>query len=157
VTGVLPSPCSPAPDIACRVAAGAQESAEHARIRRAVFVDEQQLFTNDRDAHDQDEATVYLLGLVNGQPAGAVRLYPFDAEDVWKGDRLAVLPQYRRSRIGGPLVRLAVATAKARGASRMVAQVQAANTAFFLSLGWRADGEPYDYLGLPHQPMWIAC
>lgn len=154
---VLPSRCSPSDTLRCRPVDGAAELAEHHRIRRAVFVTEQGLFApDDLDTHDTASTTVHVLGLVDGIPAGTVRLYPLDpAGDVWKGDRLAVLPPHRRSGIGGPLVRLAVDTAAARGGLRMDATVQAVNTAFFLSLGWSRDGDVVDHLGLPHQPMWI--
>lgn len=133
---------------------GAAELAAHHAIRRAVFVTEQALFTDDRDDRDDDPATVHLLGFVAGRPVGAVRLYPL-GRGTWKGDRLAVLPAQRRSGIGGPLVSLAVSSAGQRGGSHMVASVQAVNTAFFVSLGWAPVGGPFDLLGLPHQQMTI--
>jgi putative N-acetyltransferase (TIGR04045 family) len=128
----------------------------HHQIRRHVFVEEQRLFPDDdRDVHDDDPATVHVLGLVGGQPAGTVRLYPL-SDERWKGDRLAVLAEHRRSGIGAPLVRLAVAIAAERGGGRMDAAVQAVNTDFFVGLGWTPVGEPVDYLGVPHQSMTIA-
>lgn len=162
MTDVLPSRCSSAPEapsLRCRPVRGAAELAAHHAIRRAVFVTEQALFTDDRDDRDDDPATVHLLGFVAGRPAGAVRLYPLGRDPLgrgtWKGDRLAVLPAHRRSGIGGPLVSLAVSSAGQRGGSRMVASVQAVNTAFFVSLGWAPVGGPFDLLGLPHQQMTI--
>jgi len=156
VTVVQPSRCSPAEALRCRPVDGAAELAEHHRIRQAVFVVEQGLFPlDDRDAHDDDPATVHVLGLVAHRPAGTVRLYPLGA-GVWKGDRLAVLRQHRRSGIGGPLVRLAVAISGARGGTRMDALVQAVNTAFFLDLGWSCAGAAVEHLGVRHQPMSIA-
>jgi putative N-acetyltransferase (TIGR04045 family) len=150
----------------CRSVEGPAELALHHRIRRLVFVEEQGLFDrDDRDERDDDPRTVHVLGLVDGLPAGTVRLYPLEPPGpvghprdggLWKGDRLAVLPDQRRSGIGGPLVRFAVATATATGGSRMDATVQAGNTTFFLGLGWTAVGGPYDHLGVPHQSMTIA-
>ncbi len=162
MTDVLPSPCSSAPEAAsllCRPVRGAAELAAHHRIRRAVFVTEQALFTDDRDDHDEDPATVHLLGFVDGRPAGTVRLYPLGQDPLphrtWKGDRLAVVPAHRRSGIGGPLVQLAVSSAGRLGGSQMLASVQAVNTAFFVSLGWTPVGGLFDLLGLPHQQMTI--
>ena len=167
MTVVLPSRCSSAPEapwLQCRPVRGAAELAAHHAIRRAVFVTEQALFTDDRDDRDDDPATVHLLGFVSGRPAGTVRLYPLGRDPLgrdplgrgtWKGDRLAVLPAHRRSGIGGPLVGLAVSSAGQRGGSHMVASVQAVNTAFFVSLGWAPVGGPFDLLGLPHQQMTI--
>lgn len=156
VTGVRPCLSSSIEQgLTCRPVAGPLELAAHHEIRRAVFVTEQGLFPlDDRDGHDDDPATLHVLGLVRGRPAGTVRLYRLHGE-VWKGDRLAVLPEHRRSRIGGPLVRLAVALAGERGGTAMEAQIQAPNVRFFVQLGWSPDGDPADHLGVPHQRMTI--
>jgi putative N-acetyltransferase (TIGR04045 family) len=157
VTDVHLSRSSPTTEgtLACRPVRGPVELAAHHEIRRAVFVAEQGLFpADDRDEHDGDPATVHVLGLVHGAPAGTVRLYPL-SDMLWKGDRLAVLPQHRRSHIGGPLVQLAVALAGDRGGSRMDALVQAPNVRFFVHLGWSPVGEPADHLGVLHQRMTI--
>ncbi len=156
-----PSEAAPAGRTAalrCRPVRDADERASHHLIRREVFVTEQRLFTgDDRDAHDDASDTLHVIGLVGGAAAGTVRLYPLDGVGrVWKGDRLAVLPQHRRSGIGGPLVRLAVLLAMQQGGGRMKASVQAVNTGFFLELGWSCDGTVDDHLGVPHQPMSIA-
>ena len=164
MTDVLSSPCSstsePAPGTArtvCRPVRDAAELAQHLRVRHDVFVREQGLFADDdADEHDHDPSTVHVLALVDGRPSGSVRLYPLPEPGLWKGDRLAVLPEHRRSRLGGPLVRLAVALAGARGGARMVAHVQAPNTRFFVALGWAPVGAPFDLLGVPHQQMSIA-
>ena len=163
MTHVVRSRCSSGPDsspatgsgvTSCRPVAGRHELAEHHRIRRSVFVTEQRLFDDDRDVYDGAAGTVHVLGLVDGVPAGAVRLYPLGSDGIWKGDRLAVLREHRHSGIGAPLVRYAVATAAALGGTRMLAQVQARNTTFFLRLGWSTTGAPADHLGVPHQ--WMA-
>jgi putative N-acetyltransferase (TIGR04045 family) len=151
----LLEPSAASPANGCRPVRDAAELAEHLRIRRAVFVLEQGLFDDsDRDEHDDDAATVHVLGFVDGLPAGTVRLYPLH-DALWHGDRLAVLPEARRSRIGGRLVRLAVATAGQRGGSRMQARVQLPNVRFFVHLGWTPVAPPADHLGVPHQSMTI--
>jgi putative N-acetyltransferase (TIGR04045 family) len=119
-----------------------------------VFVSEQGLFAgSDRDQHDDAPATVHVLGLVDGEPAGTVRLYPL-AGTLWHGDRLAVLPEFRRSRIGAQLVRLAVSLAGELGGTRMRARVQLPNVHFFEYLGWTPTAPPADHLGVAHQ--WMA-
>jgi putative N-acetyltransferase (TIGR04045 family) len=150
-------PAPAAAGLGCRLARDAEELAAHFAVRRAIFVEAQRLFErDDRDAHDDDPATLHAVGLAGGDVAGAVRLYPLDAAGRWKGDRLAVLPGSRQHRLGAELVRFAVATAGARGGDVMEAQIQLANVAFFLRLGWRADGAVADMLGVPHQPMAIG-
>ena len=139
----------------CRLAAGAAELEAHFAVRRAIFVEAQALFDDDRDAHDLEPATLHVVAEVGGEILGAVRLYPLSG-GVWKGDRLAVLPSARAHRLGALLVRYAVRSAGERGGSRMVAQVQVANVRFFERLGWARDGAAGPYRGVMHQPMAIA-
>jgi putative N-acetyltransferase (TIGR04045 family) len=150
---------SSAPEVerlVCRRVDGPAERAVHHRIRHEVFVVEQHLFPlDDHDDHDADPATIHVLGFDEGDPAGTVRLYPLGG-GTWKGDRLAVLADHRRSGLGAPLVRHAVATAGRLGGSRMLAQIQPANVRFFQALGWTPVGEPAIYVGQLHQQMSIA-
>lgn len=143
-------------EVVCRATVGPEEFRAHLAVRHAVFVTEQGIFDDsDLDAHDADERTVWLLGLVDGVPAGAVRLWPHD-DAHWQGDRLAVLPDYRHVGLGRPLVRLAVRTAAERGGEVMTAHIQLPNVRFFHALGWSAHGGPEDYLGVAHQHMSIG-
>lgn len=139
----------------CRVVTGAADLGVHRWIRHAVFVREQSIFAeSDADDHDGDPGTLCVLGLVDGVPAGTVRLFPLDATgQLWQGDRLAVLPEYRAAGIGAPLVRFAVATAGELGGTRMIAHIQLANERFFVHLGWSRRSDPEDYLGRPHLLM----
>ena len=133
-----------------RLAANAVELAGHFAVRRAVFVEQQRLFEDDRDAHDAD--ALHAVAVADGAVIGAVRLYVLEGT-LWKGDRLAVLPGHRA---GAELVNFAVRTAGERGGTRMVAQVQVPNVRFFERLGWECDGEAAVYRGVMHQPMAIA-
>ena len=145
----------PKPEVLVRLCRSARQRAAHFAVRRAVFVDEQEMFAaDDRDERDVRITTLHAIGIAGGRVAGAVRLYPLREE--WKGDRLAVLPEARHGALGARLVRFAVATAGARGGGRMVAMIQLPNVAFFESLGWSRDGAAVAFHGRPHQPMAIA-
>ena len=148
----------------CRAVSTPEELAAHFRIRHQVFVVEQGLFPTkpgadggrDRDVHDDDPATVHVVGLWDGVACGTVRLYPVpEVPGRWKGDRLAVLDGHRHHGLGAPLVRFAVATAAACGGREMEAYVQPANVTFFRWLGWRPAGGLVTYAGIPHQRMLI--
>jgi predicted GNAT family N-acyltransferase len=162
--------------LACRAVAGPEDLAAHFRIRHQVFVVEQGLFQSaddgdrarasggwdradggwDRDVHDDDPATVHVIGLFDGVPCGTVRLYPVpETPGRWKGDRLAVLDGHRHHGLGAPLVRFAVATAGVRGGREMEAYIQPANVTFFEWLGWRPVDGLVTYAGIPHQQMVI--
>lgn len=141
---------------ACRLADRPDELAAHFAVRQRVFVVDQALFVvTDKDERDWSHGTLHAIALADGRVAGAVRLYPVDADGLWKGDRLAVLPEARVRRLGALLVRFAVATAGERGGHTMVAQIQLPNVRFFEHLGWHADGPPAPYHAVMHQPMAI--
>lgn len=144
--------------IVCAPARSAETLAQHRAIRHEVFVVEQGLFSgSDLDEHDLDASTVCLLGYCDGVAAGSVRLFEVDhVTGLWQGDRLAVLPRFRASGIGAPLVRCAVATAGAYGGRAMVAHIQLPNVRFFTRLGWSPSGETEIYVGRPHQQMQIG-
>jgi|TARA_B110000483_G_scaffold164841_1_gene195085 putative N-acetyltransferase (TIGR04045 family) len=110
----------------------------------------------DVDRWDDDCDTIHVVAAHGSEIAGTVRVYPLDDYGRWKGDRLAVLPAHRASLVGMRLVRFAVATAAAAGGLVMEASVQLPNVTFFERLGWRCDGEPTSYYGLPHQSMTIT-
>jgi putative N-acetyltransferase (TIGR04045 family) len=143
--------------IECRLAASEHELEAHFELRRAVFVSEQDLFAlDDRDERDEEQTTLHALGLIDGEPCGAVRLYPLErTRRQWKGDRLAVLPELRTHHLGAELVRFAVSTAGRLGGDRMVAHVQVPNVRFFEHLGWTVDGNPAPFHGVDHQLMSI--
>ena len=140
----------------CQVTGSEEELALYRRIRHEVFVVEQGLFAgSDGDEHDEHADTVHALGICGAIVAGTVRFYPLAEPGLWKGDRLAVLPQFRNHGLGGPLVRFAVRTAGERGGERMIAFIQPQNVPVFEHLGWGRVGVPVDYVGRPHQKMMI--
>jgi putative N-acetyltransferase (TIGR04045 family) len=158
VTGVSSrSSIAPSAPTACHLACAEGELEAHFELRRRVFVEEQRLFLlDDRDERDGQPGTLHGIGLVDGEPRGAVRLYPLDpAAQQWKGDRLAVLPEHRANHLGAELVRFAVETAGWLGGRRMIADVQLPNVRFFEHLGWRVKGVPAEVHGVQHQLMSI--
>lgn len=140
----------------CRIAATPEELAIHMQIRHEIFVKEQAFFERtDHDRYDDERSTVHVLGLHGAVAGGAVRLYPLDGSGLWKGDRLAVLSEFRNLLMGAVLVRFAVRTAGERGGDLMIAHVQPQNVRFFRHLGWRPEGELVEFHGHPHQKMAI--
>jgi putative N-acetyltransferase (TIGR04045 family) len=137
-----------------RIARSEEELAAHHAVRTAVFVDEQRIF-EDTDLDHWDASALRVIAERERRVVGAVRLYPLDDFGLWKGDRLAVLPE-ARLRVGAELVRFAVRTAGARGGQLMLANVQAANVVFFERLGWSRLGAEEPYRGIPHQRMSIG-
>jgi putative N-acetyltransferase (TIGR04045 family) len=117
------------------------------QLRRQVFCAEQGVFVDDDgDEHDARALTIVALSTVAGmhdRVIGTVRIFEAaDAQDplrrAWYGGRLAVAPEYRRhASVGDRLTVAAVATARALGARRFLATVQAGNIGFFERLHFR--------------------
>lgn len=123
-----------------RLARGPAERAAALALRRAVFCEEQAVFAgSDRDALD-DEADFLVAVPGSAAPAaavlGTVRIHR-DAPRRWWGSRLAVERHWRgHGGLGASLIRMAVATANARGCDEFLAHVQAQNEPLFRRLGW---------------------
>jgi putative N-acetyltransferase (TIGR04045 family) len=146
------------PAFTVEVAAEAATLAAYRRLRHAVFVEQQGLFSrHDLDERDADPRTVVLVARgADGAVLGGVRLGPVtDGVDVgwWQGGRLVVDPAYRSThRIGSALVDAACAHAENAGVLRFEATVQARNERLFTRLGW-ATVSPVTVAGAAHVLM----
>ena len=139
-----------------RFATEAWERAEAGQLRRQVFCTEQRLFdTDDRDDIDRIAVPIVALATVAGIPyavVGTVRIHE-SGPGTWFGSRLAVAADHRRiGALGSALIRVAVASAHARGCTRFLAHVQSQNAALFHGLHWSTIAE-VDLHGRPHHFM----
>lgn len=135
---------------------GAWEHDGARRLRRAVFCIEQGVFVgDDTDAIDDHAQTLVAVACVGGLPdqvVGTVRIHE-DAPGRWWGSRLAVHAAFRHhGRIGATLIRLAVASAHARGCTAFLAHVQAQNVPLFEKLAWTGLADEVLH-GRPHRLM----
>lgn len=126
------------------------------RLRARVFVQEQGVFAG----HDRDATDAVALPLVaiaedatgGSRIVGTVRIHEPEP-GIWWGSRLAVAPEWRRvGKLGSELIRLAVGTARARGAREFHAHVQRQNVPLFRRLHWQVTAE-VDLHGRPHAHM----
>jgi predicted N-acetyltransferase YhbS len=120
-----------------KFATEAWEKRGAAALRRQVFCVEQGLFGGDADA-----------------VVGTVRIHQHPEDPgVWWGSRLAVSGQYRRlGAVGTGLIRLAVASAHARGCHTFLGNIQSQNAELFHRMHWRTL-EEVDLYGKPHHMM----
>jgi len=136
----------------CRLAATEAERRDYFALRRAIFCDEQRLFTgDDRDATDATAHPIVCLhdGQAGARVVGVVRIWQTAPGDWW-GGRLGVEQRFRSAAtVGRRLIQTAVGTARGWGGWRFRATVQAANVAFFRRLRWRTV-EALEVLGEPH-------
>lgn len=139
-----------------KFATEAWERREAAQLRRDVFCAEQGLFqTDERDAVDAVARCIVAVGTMAGMPHGVVGTVRIHTPEpgIWFGSRLAVARTHRRvGSLGASLIRVAVCSAHARGATRFLAHVQAQNAALFHGLHWHTLDE-IDLYGRPHHLM----
>ncbi len=120
-------------------------------IRRAVFIEEQQI--DEAEEWDADDATCthYLAEDADG-PAGTARM-------IAKGDsakigRVAVTQAHRGTGLGQRIVEVVLADAKARGFAEAELESQVTAIPFYERLGFVAEGPDYDDgSGILHRVM----
>jgi putative N-acetyltransferase (TIGR04045 family) len=125
-------------------------------LRRGIFCQEQQLFTDDdSDAIDETAHPIVAIDTEasgGSLVVGVVRIYETEPRH-WYGGRLGVHPDYRRvGRIGKGLIYKAVTTANTWGCDRFLATVQLQNVRFFQRQHWDSLDE-ISVAGQPHHLM----
>lgn len=120
-------------------------------VRRAVFVEEQQV-PEALELDGQDAQAIHFLAVdAAGEPIGTARLL---------GDgqigRVAVVAPARRRGIGQRLLALAVAAARERGDAGVWLNAQTTALGLYEAAGFRATGDAFMEAGLPHQRMELA-
>ncbi|WP_428032033.1 MSMEG_0567/Sll0786 family nitrogen starvation N-acetyltransferase [Ancylobacter sp.] len=145
-----------AADFQVKFATQTWEKRGAAQLRHQVFCEEQGLFAgDDRDAIDAAAiplVAVSLLGLLADDVVGTVRIHESEP-GTWWGSRLAVAQDYRKvGALGAALIRLAVSSAHARGATKFLAHVQSQNALLFRRLHWSVVEEKQLH-GRPHVLM----
>lgn len=121
------------------------------RIRRQVFVQEQQV-PADLEWDDTDDiADHYLAVLADDTPAGVARMFSTLGETGHIG-RMAILPEFRGQGIGHALLRhLIRESADQYPELKLSAQQHA--LAFYQQAGFHVCSDPYMEAGIPHRDM----
>jgi predicted GNAT family N-acyltransferase len=120
-------------------------------VRRRVFVEEQGIpVVEEWDSVDPDAR--HVLAFAEKRDAvGTGRLEP-----TGKIGRVAVLPQYRGTGVGGAIVGYLVNQATELGFTKVYLHAQTAALAFYERLGFRAEGPVFDEVGIPHVRMHLG-
>jgi predicted GNAT family N-acyltransferase len=118
-------------------------------IRRTVFIEEQ-CISEEAEWDEYDAVSQHFLAedSKSGKPLGTARLLP----DGHIG-RVAVLPEYRRMKIGGQLMQAAIKEAEERGMKTQVISAQTHAIPFYDHLGFCVISGEYDDCGIPHVNM----
>ncbi|MBI5278058.1 MAG: YbgC/FadM family acyl-CoA thioesterase [Burkholderiales bacterium] len=125
---------------------------EASRIRKQVFVEEQQI-PNDLEWDDMDAVALHAVAFNRlGLAIGTGRLLPAQ-DSVSKIGRMAVHRTMRGGGVGEQLLRALAAAAQARGDQRIVLHAQRTAQPFYARLGFLPQGAPFVEAGIPHQEM----
>jgi predicted GNAT family N-acyltransferase len=103
---------SPAPKTTTRVSRTIEDIMKVFSIRAATYMNEQSC-PYDEEFDGNDFCAAHILGEINGEPAGCIRIRFF--ADFVKIERLAVRPEFRSSTLSFRLVRAAFEYARAKG------------------------------------------
>lgn len=103
---------APAPKTTTRVSRTIEDILKVFSIRAATYMNEQAC-PYDEEFDGNDFCAAHILGEINGEPAGCIRIRFF--ADFVKIERLAVRPEFRSSTLAFRLVRAAFEYARAKG------------------------------------------
>lgn len=132
----------------CTEADWARHSSDITRIRKTVFIDEQQI-PQDMEQDGRDEESHHWLAFdLEGLVIGTARLLP----DGQIG-RMAVLPDYRGQGIGFSLLELAVGKARRLGFAEAYLHAQSSAQGFYEKAGFKVRGKPFMQAGIAHIEM----
>jgi YbgC/YbaW family acyl-CoA thioester hydrolase len=140
------------PMISLRTGSWAELGADAAKVRTAVFVQEQGIPL----AMEWDEADATALHAVAynrlGQPVATGRLLTH-APGVGKVGRMAVHRVLRGSRLGRDILTTLMDAAAARGDREVLLHAQRSAEGFYARLGFAVRGEPFEEVDIPHIEM----
>lgn len=117
------------------------------RIRRAVFIQEQQIPAKDEwDA--EDRGSVHVLARLNRDPVGTGRL-----NTAGKIGRIAVIARLRGQGIGTQILMRLLEEARRQGIREPYLHAQVQAVSFYEKLGFSREGDVFDEAGIPHVRM----
>jgi predicted GNAT family N-acyltransferase len=146
------------------------ELADALAVRRAVFVDEQDVPPDlETDEYDTPDAAVHFVAYDGDRPVGAARLRPVDGDSGGgtdddrsagetdpqraKVERVAVLAAARGEGLGARLMDAVEAAARERGVDRLVLHAQTPVAGFYAARDYRRVGAEFEEAGIPHVKM----
>jgi len=109
-------------------------------LRRAVFIDEQQVEDDEFDAYDL--TATHFVAIANGAVVGTLRL--IETPDHLKIGRVAIARPARGKGYGRELMQHAMAHARAAGHTRFALSAQHDKTRFYESFGFHSVSAPAD-------------
>ena len=138
-------------DIVISIVSWSDKQSELTSIRRAVFVEEQNVPESiELDGKDSDCYHV-LASNKDGKPIGTARM-----DKNGKIGRMAVLGEYRRQSVGRAMLRAIMNLGRSKGITDFHLSAQIGAVGFYEKVGFEPFGEPFEEAGIKHVHMRIA-
>lgn len=102
-------------------------------VRSAVYMAEQSC-PYEEEFDGNDFCATHLIGYVGDEPAGCIRVRCF--ADFAKVERVAIRPEFRKSRLAHRLIRAAIALCQAKGYRRLYGQPRTDLLRFYSHFGF---------------------
>lgn len=134
-----------------RLVRGEEDRRAAYRIRRVVFVDEQQV-PEDIELDEYDADADHVLLLLDGEPVATARLV-VRPDGVGVVGRVAVLGEHRGTGLGDAVMDAIEARAAERGLRAIELHAQTYVRGFYERRGYHAFGEEYWEAGIRHISM----
>ena len=130
---------------------GETEMADAFAVRRAVFIEEQDV-PEELELDGNDEAATQFVTYDDGRPVGTARLRE-DDETTVKAERVAVLSDERSRGIGRRLMEAVEAHTVDAGYEAVVLHAQVPVVGFYEKLGYATTSDVFEDAGIPHREM----
>jgi predicted GNAT family N-acyltransferase len=124
------------------------------QVRRAVFIEEQQI-PESEEWDDVDDVAIHaVLSSPQGQPlaTGRVWVEPKHAQLAHIG-RMAVCLSARQQGLGRQVLQALMQQARRQGCTQVSLHAQTSAQAFYAAEGFEPVGEVFDEVGIPHITM----
>jgi predicted GNAT family N-acyltransferase len=125
-------------------------------VREAVFIGEQGV-SAELEWDGMDGVCQHVLSLdMHGHPIGCARMLPADSRGVAHIGRMAVLPEWRRKKIGSAMLKALLDYARSQHYGRVELSAQVHAVLFYRHHGFTEVGAEFIEAGLPHIKMQLA-
>ena len=121
-------------------------------VRRLVFQEEQGISV-DLEFDGQDVAAQHFIAYLENQIVGTARVRYFPEQNAAKIERMAVLSNFRKQRIGFELMQYILHYLQLAGIQTAKIQAQERVKLFYERLGFQQQGLPFDEAGISHISM----
>lgn len=105
----------------------------------------------EKDEYD-DYYSLHLIAVCDEQIIGSARLRQLSTE-LGSISYVAVLPKFQSQGVGTALIQKVIEIAKEKQLKSLRVMSRLSASKFYERIGFRSTGQPFDFLGIPHQLM----